>query len=98
MTWRSGQPGKGKSTAGGFRYPFGAAADRVVLVGWCRKAGCAAAVTAGAPSSQALVVQVVQECGQELSGGRQPGIEVPLELFGPLLAIRPGDLFRYFVW
>ena len=64
-------------------------ADRVVLVGWCRKAGCLAAVTARAPSSQAIVVQVVQECGQELSGGRQPGIEVPLELFGRLLAIRP---------
>lgn len=50
-----------------------------------------------APSSQALVVQVVQECGQELPGGRQPGIEVPLELFGRLLAIRPGDLVEYFV-
>jgi hypothetical protein len=54
-----------------------------------QEAGCLAAVTARAPSSQALVVQVVQECGQELSGGRQPGIEVPLELFGRLLAIRP---------
>jgi len=42
-----------------------------------------------APIEPALVVQVVQECGQELSGGRQPGIEVPLELFGRLLAIRP---------
>ena len=34
---------------------------------------------------------------QELSGGRQPGIEVPLELFGRLLAIRLGDLVDYFV-
>jgi hypothetical protein len=51
----------------------------------------------GAPSSQALVVQVVQERGQELSGGRQPGIEVPLELFGRLLAVRPGDLVENLV-
>jgi hypothetical protein len=49
------------------------------------------------PIEPALVVQVVQECGQELSGGRQPGIEVPLELFGRLLAIHLGDLVDYFV-
>jgi hypothetical protein len=49
------------------------------------------------PIEPALVVQVVQECGQELSGGRQPGIEVPLELFGRLLAIRLSDLVDYFV-
>ena len=56
----------------------------VVQEGWlpgrCHRRG---------PIEPALVVQVVQECGQELSGGRQPGIEVPLELFGRLLAIPP---------
>jgi hypothetical protein len=75
----------GLTAAQEWRHP----ADRVVLVGWCRKASCLAAVAARGPSSQALVVQVVQERGQKLSGGRQPGIKVPLELFGRLLAVRP---------
>jgi hypothetical protein len=64
----------------------------VVQGGWlpgrCRR---------GAPSFQALVVQVIQERGQEPSGGRQPGIEVPLELLGRLLAFRPCDLVEYLV-
>jgi hypothetical protein len=62
---------------------------RSLLAGWFRKAGRLAAVTVGTPSGQALVVQVVQERSQQLSRGRQPGIEVSPELVGRLLALRP---------
>ena len=72
-------------------------ADLVVLAGWVGEAGRLAVVTAGAPLGQALVVQVVQERSQDLPGGRQSGIEVTLELFGRLLALRPGDLAEYLV-
>jgi hypothetical protein len=43
-------------------------------------------LAAGTSSSQALVVQVVQEGSQQLSSRRQPGVQIPCQLVCRVIA------------
>jgi hypothetical protein len=67
----------------------------VVRAGWCKAVDRLTALAGGAPSSQALVVEVVEEGGQELSGRRQPGVEIPCQLVCRVVALVRGDLAQH---
>jgi hypothetical protein len=65
----------------------------VVVSGWSYwEATGVTALAAGTPSSQALVVEVIEEGGQQLSGRHQPGVEISGQLVRCVVALLRGDL------
>jgi hypothetical protein len=52
-------------------------------------------LAAGSPTRQALVVQVVEEGCQELSGRHQAGVKVPGQFLDRVVALVCGDLAEH---